>query len=52
MIQQNFVDMEKMLDLFDVEETVKDAPDAKELQVKEGRVVFGKQQVVIFVHVD
>ncbi|KAI8874947.1 hypothetical protein K501DRAFT_338966 [Backusella circina FSU 941] len=42
MIQQNFIDMEKMLDLFEVEETVKDAPDAGELRVTEGRVVFDR----------
>lgn len=42
MIQQNFIDMEKMLDLFEVEETVKDAPDAGQLSVTEGRVVFDR----------
>ncbi|KAI9012685.1 hypothetical protein CLU79DRAFT_708898 [Phycomyces nitens] len=40
MIQSNFVDMEKMLALFEVEQSVKDAPDAKELVIKEGHVVF------------
>ncbi|KAI7900968.1 uncharacterized protein BX663DRAFT_475984 [Cokeromyces recurvatus] len=40
MIQQNFIDMEKMFDLFEVEETVKDAPDAGELVVTEGHVKF------------
>ncbi|KAI8053117.1 uncharacterized protein B0P05DRAFT_479739 [Gilbertella persicaria] len=42
MIQQNFVDMEKMFDLFEVEQTVKDAEDATELQVTEGHVKFDK----------
>lgn len=41
MIQSNFIDMEKMLTLLDKEQTVKDAPDAKELQVSQGHVVFG-----------
>ncbi|KAI8364442.1 hypothetical protein BD560DRAFT_355062 [Blakeslea trispora] len=40
MIQQNFVDMEKMFDLFEVEQTVKDAEDAGELCVTEGHVRF------------
>ncbi|KAG1150911.1 hypothetical protein G6F37_004418 [Rhizopus arrhizus] len=40
MIQQNFIDMEKMFDLFDEEETVKDIEDAGELTVTEGHVVF------------
>ncbi|CAO3673079.1 unnamed protein product [Umbelopsis ramanniana] len=40
MIQQNFVDMEKMLDLLEQEQTVKDLPNAKELTVTEGHVVF------------
>ncbi|KAI8355605.1 hypothetical protein EDC96DRAFT_576900 [Choanephora cucurbitarum] len=40
MIQQNFVDMEKMFDLFEVEQTVKDAEDAGELHVTEGHVKF------------
>ncbi|RCI05410.1 Homocysteine S-methyltransferase 1 [Rhizopus stolonifer] len=42
MIQQNFIDMEKMFDLFDVEETVKDVEGAGELQVTEGHVVFDR----------
>lgn len=33
--------MEKMFALLDEEETVKDAPNAKELVVSEGHVVFG-----------
>jgi ATP-binding cassette subfamily B (MDR/TAP) protein 6 len=40
MIQQNFVDMEKMLDLFEQQQTVQDLPNAKELHVTEGHVVF------------
>ncbi|KAI9258713.1 hypothetical protein EDC94DRAFT_563959 [Helicostylum pulchrum] len=40
MIQQNFIDMEKMFDLFEVEESVKDIEDAKELQVTKGHVQF------------
>lgn len=41
MIQQNFIDMEKMLALFEEKQTVQDVPYAKELTVKEGHVVFG-----------
>ncbi|KAI8137554.1 hypothetical protein BJV82DRAFT_634815 [Fennellomyces sp. T-0311] len=40
MIQSNFIDMEKMLALFEEQQTVKDAPNAKDLVVKEGHVVF------------
>ncbi|KAH8552559.1 hypothetical protein BGW37DRAFT_489423 [Umbelopsis sp. PMI_123] len=40
MIQQNFVDMEKMLALLDQEQTVKDLPNAKDLIVTDGHVVF------------
>ncbi|CAG8518945.1 18668_t:CDS:10, partial [Racocetra persica] len=40
MIQQNFVDMEKMLDLFEEQQSVQDAPGATELKVAEGSVVF------------
>ncbi|KAI8074014.1 P-loop containing nucleoside triphosphate hydrolase protein [Gongronella butleri] len=40
MIQQNFIDMEKMLELFQEEESVKDSPDATQLVVKQGEVVF------------
>lgn len=42
MIQSNFIDMEKMLALFEEKQTVQDAPNAKDLVVKEGHVVFGK----------
>lgn len=42
MIQSNFIDMEKMFALLDEVETVKDAPDAKQLVVSDGHVVFGK----------
>ncbi len=41
MIQSNFIDMEKMLTLLEEDQTVKDVPNAKELQVSEGHVVFG-----------
>lgn len=40
MIQSNFVDMEKMFALLEEEETVKDVPNAKELAVSQGHVVF------------
>ncbi|PKC10833.1 hypothetical protein RhiirA5_413840 [Rhizophagus irregularis] len=39
-IQQNFIDMEKMLALFKEQQSVQDAPDATELKVTEGSVVF------------
>ncbi|KAJ3043567.1 Homocysteine S-methyltransferase 1 [Rhizophlyctis rosea] len=39
-IQQNFIDMEKMLDLFEEHQAVQDAPDAKELDIKDGQIVF------------
>ncbi|KAJ3330284.1 ATP-binding cassette sub- B member 6, mitochondrial [Blyttiomyces sp. JEL0837] len=39
-IQKNFVDMEKMLDLFRHEVEIKDAPNAKPLELKGGEVVF------------
>ncbi|TPX63341.1 hypothetical protein SpCBS45565_g06690 [Spizellomyces sp. 'palustris'] len=40
-IQQNFIDMEKMLDLFEEGKAVKDAPNARELAVRQGgKVVF------------
>ncbi|KAI9001654.1 P-loop containing nucleoside triphosphate hydrolase protein [Gaertneriomyces semiglobifer] len=40
-IQQNFIDMEKMLDLFHESEAIKDAPNARPLVVKNGgKVVF------------
>jgi ABC-type transport system involved in Fe-S cluster assembly fused permease/ATPase subunit len=42
MIQTNFIDMEKMLDLFKEPQTVKDIPGAPDLHVKEGGIVFGK----------
>ena len=41
MIQQNFIDMEKMLALFEEKQTVQDVPYAEDLVVKEGHVVFG-----------
>jgi hypothetical protein len=39
-IQQNFVDMEKMLDLFEEGQSIQDAPDATELQLKKGSIQF------------
>jgi ATP-binding cassette, subfamily B (MDR/TAP), member 6 len=39
-IQQNFIDMEKMLELFDQDQSIKDSPNAKDLVLKEGRIVF------------
>ena len=40
MIQQNFVDMENMLDLLREEEEIVDLPGVPELTVKEGRLEF------------
>ncbi|KAI8099088.1 uncharacterized protein BX664DRAFT_12834 [Halteromyces radiatus] len=40
MIQTNFIDMEKMLDLFKEEQTVKDIPGAPDIVIKEGNIVF------------
>ncbi|KAI9251944.1 hypothetical protein BDA99DRAFT_444174 [Phascolomyces articulosus] len=40
MIQSNFIDMEKMLALFEEQQTVKDVPGAKNLAVTDGHVVF------------
>ncbi|KAF7731683.1 Homocysteine S-methyltransferase 1 [Apophysomyces ossiformis] len=40
MIQANFIDMEKMLALFEEQQSVKDHPDAKDLAVKHGHIVF------------
>lgn len=42
MIQSNFIDMEKMFALLEEVETVQDAPDAKEMVISKGHVVFGK----------
>ena len=50
MIQSNFIDMEKMLTLFEEQQTVKDVPNAKDLNVKEGHVVFGKVSFLFFPH--
>ena len=41
MIQQNFIDMEKMLELFKEQQSVQDIPGAEELKVTEGSVIFG-----------
>lgn len=35
LIQQSFIDMENMFDLLDVEQEVRDDPDAPPLQVRE-----------------
>ncbi|CAO3628668.1 unnamed protein product [Cunninghamella blakesleeana] len=40
MIQQNFIDMEKMLELFEEKQQVEDIPGAKDLTVEKGEVVF------------
>ncbi|KAI7868229.1 hypothetical protein BDF14DRAFT_1794250 [Spinellus fusiger] len=40
MIQQNFIDMERMFVLFDERTTVLDAPDAKDLVLCQGSIVF------------
>lgn len=44
MIQSNFIDMEKMLALLEEVQTVQDAPNAKELAISQGHVVFGKRK--------
>lgn len=41
MIQSNFIDMEKMFALLEEKPTVEDIPDAAELVITEGHVVFG-----------
>ncbi|KAG0250076.1 ATP-binding cassette sub- B member 6, mitochondrial [Mortierella polycephala] len=40
MLQQNFIDMEKMLDLLNQNQSVKDVPGAGKLLVSDGEVVF------------
>ncbi|KAL1925203.1 uncharacterized protein VTP21DRAFT_86 [Calcarisporiella thermophila] len=40
LIQANFIDMEKMLDLFEEHQSVQDRPNAPPLHVTEGTVVF------------
>ncbi|KAI8615677.1 P-loop containing nucleoside triphosphate hydrolase protein [Chytriomyces sp. MP71] len=40
MLQQNFVDMESMLDLLNENASIADAPDAGELKVAEGEIRF------------
>jgi len=40
MIQQNFIDMEKMLDLLKQNIDIQDKPDAKELVVSRGELEF------------
>lgn len=39
-IQKNFIDMENMFDLMNIEPDVKDVPDAKDLVLKDGQVEF------------
>ena len=39
-IQQNFIDMEKMMELFDQDSLIKDDPAAKELNATEGQIIF------------
>jgi ABC-type transport system involved in Fe-S cluster assembly fused permease/ATPase subunit len=39
-IQQNFIDMEKMLDLFEEGQAIVDAPDATEFHLSEGSIKF------------
>jgi ATP-binding cassette subfamily B (MDR/TAP) protein 6 len=39
-IQQNFIDMEKMMELFEQTSLIKDDPDAKELNATDGHIVF------------
>jgi len=41
-IQQNFIDMEKMLSLLEENIEVKDRPDSIELDVKRGELTFGR----------
>ncbi|KAG0221717.1 ATP-binding cassette sub- B member 6, mitochondrial [Mortierella sp. GBA43] len=40
MLQQNFIDMEKMMKLLEQEQSVKDIPGADRLVVRDGEVVF------------
>ncbi|KAI8637769.1 P-loop containing nucleoside triphosphate hydrolase protein, partial [Parasitella parasitica] len=40
MVQTNFIRMEKMLTFLQEDQTIKDTPNAKELQVSQGHVVF------------
>lgn len=39
-IQKNFIDMENMFDLMNIEPDVKDVPNAKDLVLKSGQVEF------------
>jgi ATP-binding cassette subfamily B (MDR/TAP) protein 6 len=46
-IQQNFIDMEKMLDLLESNESIKDSPDASELACHDGgNIKFGTLPVI------
>ena len=40
MIQQSFIDMENMFELFDVEQEIKDPPDAKPIVLTTGQIEF------------
>ncbi|KAI9016131.1 P-loop containing nucleoside triphosphate hydrolase protein [Hyaloraphidium curvatum] len=40
LIQQSFIDMEKLIELFKERQTVKDKPNAKEIKFDKGEVVF------------
>ena len=40
MIQQSFIDMENMFELFDVEQEIKDEPDAKPIALTAGKIEF------------
>ena len=40
MIQQSFIDMENMFELFDVEQEIKDSPDAKPINLNAGQIEF------------
>ena len=46
MIQQNFIDMEKMLALFKEQQSVQDSPEATDLKVTEGSVIFGNFDIL------
>ena len=40
MIQQSFIDMENMFELFEVEQEIKDPPDAKPIMIAAGKIEF------------
>jgi ATP-binding cassette subfamily B (MDR/TAP) protein 6 len=41
-IQQNFIDMEKMMELLELNESIRDDPDASALNLVDGEITFGK----------